>query len=164
MPRSSFGLAVSLIATAPLALVLLSGAVAGGSGLILAAIPGCRIVSSGNVGIVSLENRHLAWPLFAAAFLMAGAPSWAQEQADSEAFEEVIIQATHGRSPANEPIRVEVLVREEIEEKLMMTPGNVAMLVSETPGVLPQVTSPSLGAANIRMQGPQEARYTQLLS
>ena len=44
-----------------------------------------------------------------------------------------------------------------------MRPGNVAMLVSETGGVRVQVTSPALGAANIRVQG-MEGRYTQLLA
>ncbi len=63
----------------------------------------------------------------------------------------------------DEPIRVEVLNREEIEEKLLMRPGNIAMLVSETGGVRVQVTSPSLGAANIRVQG-MSGRYTQLLA
>jgi len=55
------------------------------------------------------------------------------------------------------------LSRDEVEEKLLMTPGNIAMLVSETPGVRTQITSPSLGGANIRMQG-MKGRYTQLLS
>ena len=58
---------------------------------------------------------------------------------------------------------MEIIEREEIEEKLLMTPGNVSMLVAETPGVRVQVTSPSLGSANIRMQG-MEGRYTQLLA
>jgi iron complex outermembrane receptor protein len=63
----------------------------------------------------------------------------------------------------DEPIRVEVVTREEIEEKLLMRPGNIAMLVNETGGVRVQVTSPALGAANIRVQG-MEGRYTQLLA
>ncbi|MDE8653810.1 TonB-dependent receptor plug domain-containing protein [Novosphingobium album (ex Liu et al. 2023)] len=94
-------------------------------------------------------------------------PTWAQEDRDdaaSEDGEEIIVQATRsGRSLNDEPIRVEVLDREEIEEKLMMTPGNIAMLVSETPGIRTQITSPSLGAASIRMQG-MKGRYTQLLA
>lgn len=44
-----------------------------------------------------------------------------------------------------------------------MRPGNIAMLVNETPGIRVQVTSPALGAANIRVQG-LEGRYTQLLA
>ena len=79
-------------------------------------------------------------------------------------MEEIVVQATRsGRLVKDEPIRVEVLDREEIEEKLMMTPGDIAMMVNETGGVRVQVTSPALGAANIRMQG-MSGRYTQLLA
>ena len=61
--------------------------------------------------------------------------------------EDVIVQATRsGRRIQDEPIRVEVIGREEIEEKLLMTPGNIAMLVNETGGVRVQTTSPALGA------------------
>jgi len=84
------------------------------------------------------------------------------EEEDTE--EEIVVQATRsGRRVQDEPIRVEVISREEIEEKLLMTPGNIAMLVSETPGVRVQMTSPALGAANVRMQG-LKGRYTQILS
>jgi outer membrane receptor for ferrienterochelin and colicins len=63
----------------------------------------------------------------------------------------------------DEPLRVEVLDREEIEEKLLMTPGNIVMLLNETGGLRVQTTSPSLGASNIRVQG-MRGRYTQLLA
>jgi iron complex outermembrane receptor protein len=87
-----------------------------------------------------------------------------EPQAEDEAEEEIIVQGTRTRRRIqDEPIRVEVIVREEIEEKLLMRPGNIAMLVNETPGVRVQVTSPALGAANIRVQG-LEGRYTQLLA
>jgi iron complex outermembrane receptor protein len=56
-----------------------------------------------------------------------------------------------------------VIVREEIEEKLLMRPGNIAMILSETGGLRVQTTSPALGAANIRVQG-LEGRFTQLLA
>lgn len=97
------------------------------------------------------------------AVTLASSPAFAQEEPD-EAGEEIVVQATRsGHSAQNEPIRVEVLDQEEVGEKLMMTPGNIAMLVSETPGIRTQVTSPSLGAASIRMQG-LKGRYTQLLA
>jgi iron complex outermembrane receptor protein len=87
----------------------------------------------------------------------------AHEEHGEEA-EEIIVQGTRTRRRIqDEPIRVEVIVREEIEEKLLMRPGNIAMLVNETPGIRVQVTSPALGAANIRIQG-LEGRYTQLLA
>jgi iron complex outermembrane receptor protein len=83
---------------------------------------------------------------------------------EEEAQEEIIVQGTRTRRRVqDEPIRVEVITREEIEEKLLMRPGNIAMLVNETGGVRVQVTSPALGAANIRVQG-MEGRYTQLLA
>jgi len=86
-----------------------------------------------------------------------------QEEHDEE-IEEIIVQGTRTRRRIqDEPIRVEVIVREEIEEKLLMRPGNIAMLVNETPGIRVQITSPALGAANIRVQG-LEGRYTQLLA
>ncbi len=73
-------------------------------------------------------------------------------------------QATRSRRRVqDEPIRVDVLNREEIEEKLLMRPGNIAMMLSETGGVRVQVTSPALGSANVRVQG-MNGRYTQLLA
>jgi iron complex outermembrane receptor protein/outer membrane receptor for ferrienterochelin and colicins len=76
----------------------------------------------------------------------------------------IVVRATRtGRGVEDQPVRVEVINREEIEEKAIMRPGNIAMLVNETGGVRVQVTSPALGAANIRMQGLY-GRYTQLLA
>ena len=63
----------------------------------------------------------------------------------------------------DEPIRVEILNREEIEEKMLMRPGNISMLLAETGGLRAQVTSPALGSANIRVHG-MRGRYTQLLA
>ncbi|KRB80829.1 ligand-gated channel [Sphingomonas sp. Root710] len=78
--------------------------------------------------------------------------------------EEIIVQATRSRRRVqDEPVRVEVVSREEIEEKILMRPGNVATILSETGGLRVQVTSPALGAANIRVQG-MDGRFTQLLA
>src|SRR5690606_5525995 len=63
----------------------------------------------------------------------------------------------------DEPLRVEVIGREEIEEKALMTPGSVAMLLAETTGLRVQTTAPSIGAANVRIQGLR-GRYSQLLA
>lgn len=79
-------------------------------------------------------------------------------------LEVVIVQSTRsGRLLQDEPMRVEVINQEEIEEKAIMRPGNIATLVNETGGIRVQVTSPALGAANIRVQGLY-GRYTQLLA
>ncbi|TQV70901.1 TonB-dependent receptor [Aliikangiella marina] len=81
-----------------------------------------------------------------------------------ESAETLVIQATRlGRVVDDEPIRVELINREEIEEKALMRPGNISMLVAETGGVRVQTTSPALGSANIRLQALY-GRYTQLLS
>ena len=63
----------------------------------------------------------------------------------------------------DQPLRVEVIDREDIEEKALMTPGSVAMLLGETSGLRVQTTAPSLGAANVRIQGLR-GRYAQLLA
>ncbi len=60
-------------------------------------------------------------------------------------------------------MRVEVVGREEIEEKLLMTPGDIAMLLNETSGIRLQPTSPALGAASVRVQG-LPGRFTAVLT
>jgi outer membrane receptor for ferrienterochelin and colicins len=87
-----------------------------------------------------------------------------QLEAESVVKEEITVTATRtGKRIEDEPLRVEVLDREEVEEKTLMTPGDIAMLLNETSGLRVQVTSPSLGAANVRVQGLR-GRYTQLLA
>jgi iron complex outermembrane receptor protein len=78
--------------------------------------------------------------------------------------EHVTVSATRtDRGIEDQPMRVEVVDREEIDEKAMMTPGDVVMLLNETGGLRVQATSPSLGAASIRIQG-MRGRYTRFLS
>jgi len=60
------------------------------------------------------------------------------------------------------PTRVEVLGQDEIEEKTMMTPGDIVMMLNEMGGLRVQSTSPSLGAASVRIQG-MRGRYTAFL-
>ena len=50
-------------------------------------------------------------------------------------------------------MRVEVIDEEEIAEKVAMTPGDIAMMLNETSGLRVQPTNPSLGGANVRIQG-----------
>lgn len=87
-----------------------------------------------------------------------------EEQEALEVEETVIVTATRSdRRLQDEPLRVEVIGREEIEEKALMTPGSVAMLLGETTGLRVQTTAPSIGAANVRIQGLR-GRYSQLLA
>src|SRR6187399_3059846 len=76
----------------------------------------------------------------------------------------VTVSATRtGTRLDDQPMRVEVLGREEIEEKLLMTPGDIVMMLNEMGGMRVQATSPSLGAASVRIQG-MRGRYTRVLS
>jgi outer membrane receptor for ferrienterochelin and colicins len=61
------------------------------------------------------------------------------------------------------PMRVEVLGKEELDEKVLMTPGDIVMMLNEMGGLRVQATSASLGAASVRIQG-MRGRYTRFLS
>lgn len=83
---------------------------------------------------------------------------------DAAVNEHVTVTATRtDRGLEDQPMRVEVVDRDEIDEKAMMTPGDVVMLLNEAGGMRVQATSPSLGAASIRIQGLR-GRYTRFLS
>lgn len=62
----------------------------------------------------------------------------------------------------DQPIRVETVPEEEIEENATVAPGNVSTLLAELAGVQVQTTSTALGAAGLRLQG-LPGRYTQVL-
>ena len=82
-----------------------------------------------------------------------------QEQAQ----EEVTVFATRTDTRIQDlPTRVEVLGQDEIDEKTMMTPGDIVMMLNEMGGLRVQSTSPSLGAASVRIQG-MRGRYTAFL-
>jgi iron complex outermembrane receptor protein len=81
-----------------------------------------------------------------------------------EVEETVTVTATRTEARMDDsPTRVEVLVREEIEEKMLMTPGDIVMMLNEMGGMRVQTTSPSLGAASVRIQG-MKGRYTRVLA
>ncbi len=102
-------------------------------------------------------------PAVAPARLTAGAP--ASVTVEMTALkEQIFVSATRSATRLeDQPLRVEVIDREEIEEKALMTPGSVAMLLGETTGLRVQVTAPSMGASNVRIQGLR-GHYSQLLA
>ena len=75
----------------------------------------------------------------------------------------VVASTRSDRRIEDQALRVEVLNREEIEEKILMTPGDIVMMLNEMGGMRVQATSPSLGAASVRIQG-MRGRYTRFLS
>lgn len=94
----------------------------------------------------------------------SSSPKHHDEHGHDDDVESILVLSTRlGRTINSEPIRVEVINREELEEKAIMRPGNISMLVAETGGVRVQTTSPALGSANIRLQGLY-GRYTKLLN
>ena len=85
------------------------------------------------------------------------------EHSDNK-IERIQVRASRlGRIVTESATRTEIINGEEIQEKALMRPGNISMLVAETGGVRVQTTSPALGSSNIRLQGLY-GRYTQLLS
>lgn len=126
--------------------------------------------------VTDLLPRLLAWTAACALLWLAAgvAAATAQdtpvvEAAEPEAaveseLDDVIVQATRSRRRVqDQPVRVEVVSQEEIEEKILMRPGNISMVLAETGGLRIQVTSPSLGSSNVRVQG-MRGRYTQILA
>jgi outer membrane receptor for ferrienterochelin and colicins len=78
--------------------------------------------------------------------------------------ETITVSATRtDRRMQDSATRVEVLERDEIEEKMLMTPGDIVMMLNEMGGVRAQTTAAPLGAASIRIQG-MRGRYTRFLA
>jgi iron complex outermembrane receptor protein len=61
------------------------------------------------------------------------------------------------------PMRVEVLNTEEVQEQVLQGPGDVVNMLREMGGLHVATSSPSLGAAGVRIQG-MRGRYTRFLS
>ncbi len=102
-------------------------------------------------------------PFSAAAQERDPAPDDPEPAAEIEEEVTVVASTRTGRRIEDQPMRVEVLDREEIEEKMLMTPGDIVMMLNEMGGMRVQATSPSLGAASVRIQG-MRGRYTRILS
>ncbi len=84
--------------------------------------------------------------------------------AAAEELPEVVVVATRDeRRISDEPTRVEVTDRDDIEEQIAASPGGVAELLTEASGVRVQTTASGLGAGSLRIRG-LSGRYTELLS
>src|SRR5207245_1058752 len=94
-------------------------------------------------------------------FAGARLPVVFQLQEQRSESEVVVVSATRsGRLVEDQPIRVEGVPQEEIEENLTIAPGNLSSLLNELGGLRVQTTSPALGGARLRLQGLR-GRYTQ---
>ena len=101
----------------------------------------------------------MSLPLFFVASLLpmmaAAIPPAASEEDDEEAeIESILVTATRtGNLVRDEPIRVEVVPQEEVEENLTIQPGNLSTLLNELGGVRIQSAAPALGGASLQMRG-----------
>jgi outer membrane receptor for ferrienterochelin and colicins len=78
--------------------------------------------------------------------------------------EHVTVSATRTDKRVEDvPMRVEVLAPEEVQEQISQRPGDIVSMMSEMGGIQVASTSPSLGAASVRIQG-MRGRYTRFLS
>lgn len=81
-----------------------------------------------------------------------------------EEEEQITVYATRNNVRLQDsPLHVEVIASDEINEELAMRPGDISMMLNEMAGMRVQTTSPSTGAAAVRMQG-MRGRYTAFLS
>ena len=74
----------------------------------------------------------------------------------------VVTSTRSSRNIQDIPTRIEGIPAADLDEKAVMQPGNIKMLVSEIAGVQTQQTSQVSGSSSIRIQG-LEGKYTQLL-
>ncbi|BAV07563.1 TonB-dependent receptor [Filimonas lacunae] len=84
-------------------------------------------------------------------------------ESSSEEMEEVVVSATRSsRTLQQIPTRVEVIAREELDEKGNMKPGDIRMMLNESTGIQTQQVSATSANSSIRIQG-LDGRYTQIL-
>ena len=80
------------------------------------------------------------------------------------AEETVVVTATRIPSlVADEPIRVEAVPSEEIEENLTVQPGNISTLLNELPSARIQTAAPGLGGVGLQLRG-MPTRHTLVLT
>lgn len=119
-------------------------------------LPGDYRIMAERIGFAPAEARLLLAPRDTTVVLRL-------EEAAVETEGLVVTSGRTERRIEEEPLRIEAVSREEVEEKLLMTPGDIAMLLNETAGLRVQPTAPSLGGASVRIQGLR-GRYTQILT
>jgi len=89
---------------------------------------------------------------------------YADDAGEADDLEQIIVSATRTATLIrDEPLRVEAVPTEEIEENLTVQPGNLSSLLNELPGVRVQPSAPGLGGAGLQLRG-MPARDTLVLT
>ena len=84
-------------------------------------------------------------------------------QSSKSELEEVVVSSTRSSRTIDDiPTRIETIAAGELEEKSVMQPGSIKMLLTESTGIQTQQTSQVSGSSSIRIQG-LDGKYTQLL-
>lgn len=100
-----------------------------------------------------------AWTFPAALAVAEDAPTEADEIDGA-----MVVTATRSESLVrDQPIRVEVVPEEEIEENLTIQPGNITTLLNELGGLRMQTVAPGLGGTGLELRG-LPGRHTLVLS
>ena len=101
----------------------------------------------------------LSYSVMLISFSTPSLPSLAEEHT----IEEILVISTRNlRTFDQQPTRIEVLGREEVNEKANMKPGDIRMLLNEMTGIHVQQTSATSFNSDIRIHG-LKGKYTQLL-
>lgn len=89
--------------------------------------------------------------------------SLSNKEKEFETEEEITVTSTRTSYHIEDaPLRIEVLGAEEINEKMIMRPTNISMILSEATGIQTLQTSSLSGSMSIKMQG-LDGKYTQIL-
>jgi outer membrane receptor for ferrienterochelin and colicins len=99
------------------------------------------------------SSRHVGVAMIFS--LVATVPTLGYADDDDDVpLDQIIVTAT--RTPGlirDEPLRVEAVPADEIEENLTVQPGNLSTLLNELPGVRVQSEAPGLGGAGLQLRG-----------
>ncbi|WP_300631922.1 TonB-dependent receptor [uncultured Duncaniella sp.] len=135
------------------------GAVADGEGIVvITGIPDGEFTIVFSCIGYETEDKKFTFPM-----ANAGNPVVISLEEEENELDEVVVTATRGtRTFKDLPTRVEFIGSEELEEKNLMKPGDIRMLLSESTGIQTQQTSAISGNALIKIQG-LDGRYTQIL-
>jgi outer membrane receptor for ferrienterochelin and colicins len=96
--------------------------------------------------------------------LSAHAGTSTEDDNDEDSLDAIVVTAT--RAPTlikDEPLRIEAVPAEEIEENLTVQPGNLTSLLKELPGIHAQSVDPGLGGAGLQLRG-MPVRDTMILT
>jgi len=107
-------------------------------------------------GSLSLGRRCSLAAVYLIALCMSRHVARAADDSDDDQAKLDAVIVTGTRSPTlirDEPLRVEAVPAEEIEENLTVQPGNLSSLLHELPSVRVQSSVPGLGGEGLQLRG-----------